>query len=386
MKYVSYSLLMIIFAFVCPVFAADSSCECPTLACDPCSVEKGITFYSDKCGPGNGKVKSCARPTCVPIDQATRECPNPPKADAGPREPIVVAQVKKEDGSAPRDAAIVGKVKVLHGSVSIVQADGKRAEVKGESVLRENETVDSGLESGALLTMEGGNKVHVHGDTQMVVKEFSEPRNEKSRKALIQLIRGKVRNQVEQKYDGKNSYYKVVTKGVVAGVRGTDFIVEHSEKLKLETRVETLEGKVMMADLTGRQSRAIRAGEGAVFTADRKNGDVAEFVNLGSLSPVYKIPAQRLSELDMETRIDVAKRAKNRGEKEICHSPSGQFNQCSWRCAGNPSGESRCRVDRPGVACVRTRCNANGLWAEETRLPASADCPAAGARVGDCDY
>jgi hypothetical protein len=41
------------------------------------------------------------------------------------------------------------------------------------------------------------------------------------------------------------------------------------------------------------------------------------------------------------------------------------------------------------VACVRHRCNGNGIWADETRLPeagASMACPATGFLVKDCDY
>jgi hypothetical protein len=43
------------------------SCLCPEPHCAPCEVEVDVDFYTEKCGPGLSKVKSCKRPQCEPV-------------------------------------------------------------------------------------------------------------------------------------------------------------------------------------------------------------------------------------------------------------------------------------------------------------------------------
>jgi len=392
MKHVSGYIVLVGFLLSFPLYA-QNSCECPTLKCDPCSVEKGMTFFSEKCGPDNLKVKSCARPTCVPIEEATKACPVPPNAGSGPREPIVVGgageAVKMEAATGANEVAPAGKVKVIQGSVSIVHADGKKSVVTSEAAVREGDIVESGKESGAVVHFNGGNKLHVQPDTAVELKEFQDQQSAASRKAMLHLIRGKIRNQVEQKYNGKSSYYRVITKGAVAGVRGTDFLVEHSESGKMETRIETLGGKVILMNLDESESREINKGEGAVYIAELPSS--SDFVVRGKLSDVYQIPAERLAVLDRDSRMDVAraKRGTASVDSAICEKPKALLNQCAWKCEGNPSGEKVCRTDLSQVRCVRQRCNANGKWADEIRMPAATSqtlCPPQGALVKDCDY
>jgi hypothetical protein len=376
-------------------FALEESCDCPKLGCDPCSVEHGVTFYTSKCGPQQSRLKSCARPTCIPIEQASKECPVPPAADSGPREPVVVKEAGPAKADVNADVRIVGTVKVMAGSVSILRADGHRLAVNGEAKVRETDTIESSADGGALVTFDGGNKLHIHPGTSVQVKEYKDQADPDARKALLQLIKGKIRSQVEQKYNGKTSSYKVYTTGAVAGVRGTDFVMEHNEGKSLDTRVETLTGHVTLASLDEKEKRDVLRGEGASFHADLPGsdykGDLTDFVRKGKLSPVYKIPGDRLMLLDNDSRVDVAKapKVKHQREAEICQKPKGYFNQCAWTCVGNPAKEKACRVDLPNVACVRTRCNGNGQWADETRLnsaEAKGLCPGEGVTVKDCDY
>ncbi|NJL23792.1 MAG: hypothetical protein HC902_00490 [Calothrix sp. SM1_5_4] len=96
----------------------------------------------------------------------------------------------------------------------------------------------------------------------MQIKEYKDQDIKESRKALLNLIKGKIRNQVEQKYKSKTSYYRVQTRAAVAGVRGTDFVIEHNEGKQIETRVETLGGRVILASLDEKTAREILRGEG----------------------------------------------------------------------------------------------------------------------------
>lgn len=371
--------LVFSFAFFQPSLADEVSCECPTLGCDPCAFNKGVTFYTEKCGPRNSKVKSCARPTCIPIETGTKDCPNPPKANSGPREPIVVAESAKLDPNDDRHAAKVGRVKVIKGSVNIVNADGKSSALQGEGDVRETDTIVAAADSTAMVDFEGGNKLHVHPDTEVKVAEYKNPEDSKGRTALLKLIKGKIRSQVNQKYNGKTSSFKIETKGAVAGVRGTDFVISHTLGELLETRVETLEGKVSFGGIKAKERHELIRGEGALFSAAKPSGkkELDEFVESGTLGPVYKLPDDKLRDLEFDSRVDMA-RAKKKGpsgDSEICDKPKAYFNQCSWT---KVNGD-----------CIRRRCNGNGQWAEETKVPRAAAvmCPASsGYVVKDCDY
>jgi hypothetical protein len=393
MMYVAGFLILVSsFAFNSS-YAAEVSCECPKLACDPCSAEKGITFFTDKCGPANSKLKSCARPTCIPIETATKECPIPPMADSGPRAPIVVApnggEVKREAASGSNEIASVGKVKVLSGSVSIVNQEGKTRVVKGEGPVHEGDRVASDKDAAAVVSFEGGNKLHVQPDSEVEIKEYKNQGSPESRRALLNLIKGKVRNQVGQKYNGKSSYYKITTKGAVAGVRGTDFLVTFSEGVKLDTRIETLGGKVELSDLGEGEKRMVGKGEALSFIADVSASD-ANSVPIGRFGELYKMSDEEMKALDKGTRMDIARvKRKTASDEPICQKPRGDFNQCMWKCENNPEGSKSCRTEMSQVRCVRSRCNGNGEWAEVTRVPASSGetaCPAAGTLVKDCDY
>lgn len=394
MKYVISCVVLVSFFVQNPSFAGEgASCECPKLACDPCSSEKGITFFTDKCGPKNSKLKSCARPTCIPLDTATKECPVLPQADAGPREPIVISPtggVPREPAAGANEIASIGKVKVLSGSVSVVGADGTTRVVTKEGNIHEGDRVESDKDAAAVVSFDGGNKLHVQPDSAVEIKEYKNQASPASRQALLNLIKGKVRNQVGQKYNGKTSYYKITTRGAVAGVRGTDFLVTFSESTKMETRIETLGGKVELSDLGESNKQSIEKGEAMSFLADIPTGLDTHAVPTGKFSEKVKLSVEEMKEIDKNTRMDVARvKRKTASDDAICEKPRGSFNQCMWKCENNPEGSKVCRTEIQQVRCVRARCNGNGVWAEETRVPAAAAptaCPASGTLVKDCDY
>lgn len=321
------------------------------------------------------------------------ECPIPPQADSGPREPVVERSVASEPTDAPAAAEVIGRVKVMQAPVAVISASGKRTpvDVQEEAEVHETDTVEAGTGGTALITFVGGNQVHVHPDTSLEVKEYKNPESAPSRKALLNLIKGKIRNQVKQKYNSETSSYRVMTKAAVAGVRGTDFVVTHSESTSaIETRVETLSGMVVLADRNESESRQVGRGLGAAYViAAAKDKSVSPFVKRGKFTPVYKISSLALGALDENSRVDVAKRSTAPVEEDICDNPKGLFNQCAWTCKNNPKGEKTCRTDLPQVQCVRVRCNGNGKWSDESRLPAATSttmCPARGWTVKACDY
>ena len=65
--------------------------------------------------------------------------------------------------------------------------------------------------------------------------------SQNSRKALFNLITGKVRFDVKRKYDGRKNTFMVMTPSAVCGVRGTDFLTEYEADTK-NTTVTTFHG------------------------------------------------------------------------------------------------------------------------------------------------
>lgn len=371
---------------------ANSSCECPKLECSPCEEESGLTFFSEKCGPNNAQVKSCARPTCVPKESPPASCEAKAQADPPKDSSRQVASVQSEpEVRGPQ----IGSVKSVAGIVWL-KAPGE-APVKmrtGEAV---HEKDRMWADRGGLAQVEflDGNAVHVLHASEIKVEEYKPAQNPNDqKKALIELIRGRVRAQVKQKYDGTpQSSFSVRTRAAVAGVRGTDFVVSLSEGEKIETRIDTLEGKVVLSGHGETEKIEISAGEHASYVVAKNDlfdeQAISEFVARGHLTPVFKTSPNDLKNLDAETHVGpraLVAKAKPSSDS-VCESPKGDINQCLWTCMNNPKGESRCRVERAEVSCVRRRCNANGEWAEETRLPAalSGSCQAQ-PTIAPCDY
>lgn len=401
--------LLLIFS-ISPVLAEEAiptqaavaeSCDCPKLECDTCHEEKGVTFYSEKCGPGGNRVRSCARPTCALLDPAPTNCaqvkkdvaPSPtPRAEKA----VVETETNRQTASVPA-AEKVGAVLIVKGSAVVRGADGQTQKVTGGMPIRTTDIIETQTDGEVQVQFDDGNQINVQSNSKLRVQQYDANPQKPDRRAILDLMHGKVRSKVKQKYDGQNSFYQIKTKAAVAGVRGTDFVVSYVISDKIETRIETLEGKVVLSSADKKQSVDVSAGEGASFlVAANESGvfnedDINDFVARGYMTPVYKMSAADLRKLDEDTGFGSGGSraiASAKKEQAVCKEPKAQYNQCLWSCLNNPKGESRCRTDLPEVSCVRKRCDANGKWSDESRLPASYHeaCKPQGHKVSPCDY
>jgi hypothetical protein len=236
----------------------------------------------------------------------------------------------------------------------------------------------------------------------VVISEASDavPTAEK-RRMVLDLIKGKIRNKVNVKYDGEQSFYQVKTRAAVAGVRGTEFVVSIDDTEKeFISKIETLEGKVELSDINRTQKTFVAKNEAASFVADKASMAEAatEPAKLkGHFTEVVKLSDNDVLDLNRVTLFEgvpdakaVAKAKPTVTEEDmpICAQPAAYLNQCSWTCENNPKGEKKCRTDMANVTCVRRICNANGQWSSPTRLPASFkdECKGNEPVVKTCDY
>ncbi|MGE0762317.1 MAG: FecR domain-containing protein, partial [Bdellovibrionales bacterium] len=352
------------------------------LDCGPCKEEQGLTFYSEKCGPGGQQVKSCARPTCVALENP------PPTCAEKARTPASQDQKNMVQATHSRGEQI-GQIKVVEGKAWLKLPDGSKLPVGVGHALHERDSLQTDKAGKVFVEFKDGNLIQVQNDTVVKVSEYEMA--EEKRKAVIELLKGQLRNQVKQKYNGQTTTYQVKTKTAVAGVRGTDFVVTYQEGERVETVIKTIEGRVMLANKDYSQSLEVAAGEQASYVVASSDvfgqDEINEFVARGYMTPVHRMNAREIQALMKNTSTNVARQTAT-VKQMICSTPKAELNQCSWTCQNNPKGEKTCRTDLPQVNCLRRRCNANGEWAEESRMPASfhEQCAPAGFKVAPCDY
>ncbi len=373
------------------------SCDCPKLECDPCHQQKGVSFYSEKCGGGD-RVRSCAKPTCIALEPQPANCANLAKKEEAPAAKPADREIASVD-AAPAKQKVVGTLAIVKGSVTIKDPSGKIVQLKEGSPIHEKDEIETSSSGQTQVKFNDGNIVHVREGSQVKIDQY-DVEDSPDKKAVLDLLKGKIRNQVMKKYDGKQSKYEIRTRAAVAGVRGTDFIVSWMDGEKDVTRIDAFSGEVRLMDrFDEKEEVTVKKNQSVSFVVDGpaealEGEDAKEFAQKGHFTELAELSEMEVAKLDIATRVG-DEPAVTRSTvstppagKGICNSPKAPFNSCLWKCMNNPKGSSTCRTDLPQVTCIRARCNANGDWAEETRLPASFHgmCPPQEATVAPCDY
>ncbi len=428
----------IVFIFIFSALAgsaADSAsaddCACPKLSCNPtCESQTDLTFYSAKCDGGN-RVKSCSRPTCVPLEDAPPECkvadhtPNAGNSNGAPnasggavsatnlgvngqpvgaRMPASTAPVANSAApAAPTVQAVesIGRVIYVAQPAWRIAANGQKTPISVTMELYENDHIATGPNGRAVVVFNSGNRLNVTPNSEVRIRDASDSKAQAEKKRMVlDLLKGEIRNEVNQKYDGKKNYYRVYTKSAVAGVRGTIFIVSanRDQSGHFVTLVATLRGRVQLSNLAHTRSDLIAKNEAGAYV-EEPSGGVMTSVHALSARDIEKINAQTEFAPGAGNGSDtMATRGSGSSvnsqdvawsqSSAVCHVPDANYNQCEWTCEHNPAGEKKCRVDLPNVQCVRRICDANGDWVSPARLPASYSNLCHGDRpvVGHCDY
>lgn len=105
------------------------------------------------------------------------------------------------------------------------------------------------------------------------------------------------------------------------------------------------------------------------------------------------IPLQKLGKKDLEIfqKVTSIPKPKNmhligkpkKKPGEICESPFGKLNDCSWVCESGSVKIKKC-FSSPQAKCVRRRCDANGRWSDPT--PVGLSLCEDKVKVMKCDY
>lgn len=189
--------------------------------------------------------------------------------------------------------ALQGLFMVVKGDVKMAVGDGQPLAVKVGTKINVGDTVVTGEDSRAKIVMSDRNVINISPNTKLVIEEYTNDGRTKNVK--LSLLSGKIRNNVEQKYDAKTNKFEVRTPTAVAGVRGTQFITSYDIKSK-QTEVITLFGQVEL--------RTINAGLVSKLSVNIAKGEVSRAEAAAAVpKPPEKVPKNTLKEIDRETNV-----------------------------------------------------------------------------------
>ena len=391
--------------------AVTTDCKCKPLACQKCYVPVDQPeFYTEPC-EGGKKVRSCARQKCVKLEPAPSEClvQAPPASTPVSETESTQAQIL-QDASVESGPETVGQVDFATGASYLVRSSSEPVQLKSQLKLRSGDVIETSDNGRVRIIFNDRNVVNLGPQTHVVILEYQvekkvptqnePPRDSALSRAKFELLKGKMRSIVNNSYkDTDNNYYRVKTPAAVAGVRGTDFVTSY-EAESHETRFSTLTGVVSV------ESDSLSQADSSTAVEVAKGESLAlsplEWAEGSNRDPIRRplrwswkkrtLGVEEQIRLRKETNwnLDEAERLSKTevAQLNICSQPVGKFNSCYWTCKNNPEGESTCRLDLPEVQCIRRRCNANGVWAEPLRIPASQSRPCKGNElvVAPCDY
>ncbi len=140
-------------------------------------------------------------------------------------------------------AETTGTFTVVKGDVQVTSAGGATEKAKVGKKVNPSDVITAGPDSRAKIVMADKNVINISPETKMALEKYVYDPASDNKQVTLNVVYGKVRATVEQKYDGEKNKFHIKTPAAVAGVRGTDFLTSYSAKTK-ETKIVTFEGRV----------------------------------------------------------------------------------------------------------------------------------------------
>lgn len=164
--------------------------------------------------------------------------------------------------------------------------------------------VSTQKEARAKVVMSDRNVMNISPETVLTINKYENDPKSNTKNVELELTQGKVRNNVEQKYDGDKSKFIIKTPTAVAGVRGTQFLTSFDRTTQI-TAVITFKGAVQMAPIlpngqVSSQVVTIKKGE----TSSVKQGQ-------DSPEPPKIVPKEDLNKAEKESQAKVPPKPEN---------------------------------------------------------------------------
>ncbi|MBN8537309.1 MAG: FecR domain-containing protein [Deltaproteobacteria bacterium] len=150
-------------------------------------------------------------------------------------------------------------------------------------------------DSRAKISMSDRNVINVSPDSVLTIAKYENDPKSNVRNVELELAQGKVRNNVEQKYDGDKSKFIIKTPTAVAGVRGTQFLTSFDVKTRV-TEVVTFKGVVQMAPVlaNGQVSNSVVMIKKGEMSSVKQGQDNPE--------PPKVMPKEEMNKADKESQ------------------------------------------------------------------------------------
>lgn len=183
-----------------------------------------------------------------------------------------------------------GLFMIVKGDVTFQNPNQPAQKAKVGAKVFEGATIKSEKESRAKIVMADRNVFNISPETKMTIQKYDATPGKKS--VSLTLEEGKVRVNVEQKYDGSKEKFLLKTPTVVAGVRGTQFLGSYSSATKTSQMV-SFQGSVAMTSFNsaGQPLGSVKVEKGQSSTA---------LFNQPPQAPQF-VPKQELKNLEKST-------------------------------------------------------------------------------------
>jgi hypothetical protein len=230
-----------------------------------------------------------------------------------------------------------GVFMVVKGNVNLTNNQALIKKVKVGDKVVPGDLVETAIDSRAKIVMTDRNVINISPETKLKIEKYEN--NGEDKNVEMNLLEGKVRNNVEQKYDGEKNKFIVKTPTAVAGVRGTQFFTSFDPNTKL-TSVVTLRGAVSLAPLNMNVANAkpviIKMGESTTL---------APGANPETPKPM---PKEDLKKLDQESTVSAApskqdapkETAKGDKKSDDKKSDSKDSNSATGSTSGSATNET----------------------------------------------
>ncbi|NUM59046.1 MAG: FecR domain-containing protein [Bdellovibrionaceae bacterium] len=164
--------------------------------------------------------------------------------------------------------------KAYHGKAMIVRGQAERISTQEPSEKKETIKVGTRIFQGdSIETAAGGfvkivmtdrNIINISENSKVIIKKYENDHKNLIKNVELSLESGKVRTDVKEKYDGEKNKFIIKTPVIIAGVRGTDFIVKH-DRANFISEVLVVHGNVDVETLKDSNPsglvQAVKAGQ-----------------------------------------------------------------------------------------------------------------------------
>lgn len=208
-----------------------------------------------------------------------------------------------------------GVFMVVKGDIRVQAKSGGEVKAKVGSKVQEGDTVIAGTDSRAKIVMVDKNVLNISPDTKIVIEKYKFDSAKDEKTVSLNVLYGKVRSTVNQKYDGEKNSFNIKTPSAVAGVRGTDFLTGFNPVTNA-SKIVTFEGQVVTGsgmDASGRILNPVAVNPGQ-FTVASPGSPPA---------PPAEVPKSELTSMNNESKADAPATGGSGGDKRAPSSDEG---------------------------------------------------------------